>query len=134
MTIAQRVIQVVESLRMSKSEFGRRLNLTPAYISKLDKVPDTLPSDRTIADICREFGVSEVWLRTGEGEMFLPVPEDAQMIEVLCRMQMDQEDAFVHTMTAAMKAYYNLPDSEKAAVKNLLKATLENLNKKSTPE
>lgn len=30
----------------------------------------TNPSDRTIQDICREFGVNEVWLRTGEGEPF----------------------------------------------------------------
>ncbi len=27
-------------------------------------------SERTISDICREFGVNESWLRTGEGEMF----------------------------------------------------------------
>ena len=27
-------------------------------------------TDQTIRSICREFGVSEQWLRTGEGEMF----------------------------------------------------------------
>lgn len=131
MTIAKRVIQIVESLGMNKSEFARKLNLTPAYISKLDKNPETVPSDRTIADICREFGVSEVWLRTGEGEMFLPVPEDQQLIEVMCRMEMDQDDAFVHTLTAALKAYYHLNDADKAGVKNLLKETLEILRQKN---
>lgn len=30
-----------------------------------------MPSDRTIADIRREFNVNEHWLRTGEGEMFV---------------------------------------------------------------
>lgn len=29
-----------------------------------------MPSDRTISDICREFGCDEIWLRTGEGEPF----------------------------------------------------------------
>lgn len=29
---------------------------------------DRVPSDRTITDICREFGVNEKWLRTGDGE------------------------------------------------------------------
>lgn len=31
-----------------------------------------VPSDRTIADICRIYNVDEVWLRTGVGEMFRP--------------------------------------------------------------
>lgn len=129
----ERIKQVRKSLGLNQSEFGQRVGVKGNTIGNYE-IGLRSPSDAVIFSICREFGVSEVWLRTGEGEMFLPVPEDAQMIEVLCRMQMDQEDAFVHTMTAAMKAYYNLPDSEKAAVKNLLKATLENLNKKSTPE
>ena len=133
MSIDLRIKQIRKACKITQQNLADRLGLKQNTIASYE-IGKLSPSDRTIADICREFGVSEVWLRTGEGEMFLPVPEDAQMIEVLCRMQMDQEDAFVHTMTAAMKAYYNLPDSEKAAVKNLLKATLENLNKKSTPE
>lgn len=54
------------------SAFARAIGVSPAYISKLKNCPDRVPSDRTISDICREFGVSEVWLRTGEGEMFPP--------------------------------------------------------------
>ena len=34
-------------------------------------------SEQTIKAICREFNVSETWLRTGEGEMFKPNPNDA---------------------------------------------------------
>lgn len=33
-------------------------------------------SEQTVQAICREFRVSEDWLRTGEGEMFLPPPRD----------------------------------------------------------
>ena len=58
-TISQRIIKIVNALGGNKSEFARRINLTPAYISKLDKKPDMIPSDRTITDICREFNVSD---------------------------------------------------------------------------
>lgn len=70
-TISTRIMQVVEANGGNKSEFARRLNVTPAYISKLCKNADSVPSDRTIDDICREFNVNEHWLRTGEGEMFV---------------------------------------------------------------
>lgn len=75
-TIAERIMEIVEKENMSKSEFARRINVTPAYISKLGKNPDAVPSDRTIADICREFCVNEVWLRTGEGNMFTKISDD----------------------------------------------------------
>lgn len=78
-TVAERIIQAVDALAISKSEFARKINVTPAYISKLGKFPDSVPSDRTMADICREFNVSEVWLRTGEGEMFVERSRDEEL-------------------------------------------------------
>lgn len=69
-TIAERIMQVIDRKGLNKSEFARKINVTPAYISKLGKFPDSTPSDRTISDICREFNVNELWLREGIGEMF----------------------------------------------------------------
>lgn len=78
-TIASRIIQLVEVFGGNKSEFARKISVTPAYISKLSKQPESVPSDRTIADICREFNVSEEWLRTGEGEMFVQKTRDEEL-------------------------------------------------------
>lgn len=78
-TVAERIIKVVDSLGMSKSEFARKINVTPAYISKLGKFTDSVPSDRTILDICREFDVNEEWLRTGDGEMFIQKTRDEEL-------------------------------------------------------
>ena len=69
-SIAERIMMIVERNGNNKSDFARRINVTPAYISKLSKNPDSVPSERTILDICREFKVNEEWLRTGQGEMF----------------------------------------------------------------
>lgn len=79
-TIAERIAKVVDSVGVSKSNFARKINVTPSYISKLGKQPDSVPSDRTIADICREFNVNEGWLRTGEGEMFLQLKPDEELV------------------------------------------------------
>lgn len=78
-TISTRIMQVVEANGGNKSEFARKLNVTPAYISKLCKNADSVPSDRTISDICHEFNVNERWLRTGEGEMFVKLSRSQEI-------------------------------------------------------
>ena len=58
-TIAERIIEVVNLNGGNMSAFARRINVTPAYISKLKNDPTRIPSDRTILDICNEFGINE---------------------------------------------------------------------------
>lgn len=70
-TIGERIEQVLKASGIKKIEAARRLNVSSAFITQLCK-GDSGASDRTISDICREFGVDEVWLRHGEGEMFRP--------------------------------------------------------------
>lgn len=126
-TIAERIMMVVDALGISKSDFARQLSLTPAYISKLGKNTDAVPSDRTISDICREFRVSEVWLRTGEGEMFLRQTEAEQLAEITTRMELDQDDPFISMITSAVKSYYKLSETEKAAISKLVDGMIEDL-------
>lgn len=102
-TIATRIIQVVNWTGGNKSEFARRINVSPAYISKLDKQPDRSPSDRTISDICREFRVNEQWLRHGEGEPFLSLSREEEIAafvgDVLSSEPSDFRRRVIHVMS-----------------------------------
>lgn len=73
-----RIAQVRKESKLSQTEFAERVNLTKNYISLIEN-GNRIPSDRTISDICREFNVSETWLRTGEGEPFIQLSRDAQI-------------------------------------------------------
>lgn len=64
-----RIEKVVEMSGLTKTAFAKRINVSQGLVSQMCSGM-TKPSDRTILDICREFGVNEVWLRTGEGEPF----------------------------------------------------------------
>lgn len=53
---------------LSQEDFGKKIGIeSRAHISMLENGKRTL-TDRIINDICREFGVNELWLRTGTGE------------------------------------------------------------------
>ena len=65
-----RINLIIQHANISKSKFSERLNVSKAFVSQMCSGVRE-PSDRTIADICREFRIREEWLRTGEGEMMI---------------------------------------------------------------
>lgn len=64
-----RIKLVLSKTGLTGEKFGARIGVSQGLVSQMC-TGRTAPSDRTIADICREFNVNEVWLRTGEGEPF----------------------------------------------------------------
>lgn len=50
-------------------EFGAVIGMGKSAVSRIENGVNGT-TDQTIRSICREFGVKETWLRTGEGEMF----------------------------------------------------------------
>ena len=128
-TIAMRIIEVVKAVGGNKSEFARKINLTPAYISKLDKEPNRVPSDRTISDICSVFNVSEQWLRTGEGEMFKKI-DDADELEQMISAIFSSKD---ETIKRIIRAYWRLADNKKSAIRELIDNLVEESERASDP-
>ena len=67
--VNKRIEAVINAAKISRAEFADRILVSRPFVSELCSGAKK-PSDRTIRNICRAFGVSEQWLRTGEGEMF----------------------------------------------------------------
>ena len=78
MTIGKRLNYLREKkLEISQEDLGNKIGVSRFSISNYESGKRNL-TDRVITDICREFGVNEVWLRTGEGgdeNMFTKVNE-----------------------------------------------------------
>lgn len=62
----ERIKLIRKEANLSQEDFGNRLSITKASISRLESGINN-PSDQTISLICKEFNVNEEWLRTGEG-------------------------------------------------------------------
>lgn len=89
----ERIKKILEELGLKKVEFAERLHISRPYASELCSGAKA-PSDRTISDICREFGVREAWLRTGEGEMFVQDTQSEQVAAFLADLTKDDSDTF----------------------------------------
>lgn len=76
--ISSRISTVIKSSGLTKTAFSKKIGLSQPFVSQLAS-GDASPSDRTIVDICREFGVSEHWLRTGEGEVFVRLSREEEI-------------------------------------------------------
>lgn len=69
----ERIKKLRKALDLTQREFGERIGVKPNTIATYE-IGRNEPIDAVISLICREFNVSETWLRTGEGKMFAPEP------------------------------------------------------------
>ena len=69
MTIDERIKILRKEKCLSMEDFGAIIGMGKSAVSRIENGVNGT-TDQTIRSICREFGVSEQWLRTGEGEMF----------------------------------------------------------------
>jgi len=64
-----RIKKLRKALNLNQTEFGEKIGAKQATVAGWE-VGRREPSPLVIGSICREFGVNEDWLRSGEGEMF----------------------------------------------------------------
>jgi len=70
--------------KMSQTEFGKRIGLSQNAIANVEN-GNNGASESAILNIVREFHVNETWLRTGEGEMFLPTTREEEIADFISR-------------------------------------------------
>lgn len=75
MSTNERVKAVRKELKITMDSFGTRLGVTRTAISNIESGNRGL-TDQMCKSICREFNVSEEWLRTGKGSMFQQNADD----------------------------------------------------------
>ena len=74
----ERIKAVRKASGLSQAEFADRIKATRDKIASYE-TGRVIPTDTTISLISKEFGVSYAWLKTGEGPMEDPLPDDAAL-------------------------------------------------------
>lgn len=96
-----RIKALRERLGKSQDEFGKDLGLTRNYISLIENGQRNL-SDQSIKVLCSLYDVNEKWLRTGNGEMFIPKTKNEQINEMLIDVLKCEDSDFKRRLITAL--------------------------------
>lgn len=119
--LADRILAIRKDSGLSQSAFGEKLNLSQNFVWMIEK-GQREPSDRTISDICRVYAINEVWLRTGVGEMKLPMSLNQQLAQIFADVQVSDDER-----ARLVKAFASLPPEAYPQLYKWFQAFMENL-------
>ena len=100
-TIGDRISLVIKRSGLTKTKFAEQLHLSQQFISSLCSGAKQ-PSDRTIADICREFNVSEAWLRDGVGDMEVKRTMNQELALMANELMTESDESYRKRFVAAL--------------------------------
>ena len=81
----ERIKELRKALGLTQQEFSDRIGVKRNTIAQYESGRNE-PLDAVIALICREFNVSEEWLRTGAGDMFQPKSRNEELFEFAAKV------------------------------------------------
>ena len=89
----ERVKELRSALGLSAEKFGARVGVTRSAISRIENGVVNV-TEQMQKSICREFNVSEDWLRNGTGEMFNVMSQDEELAYIVGQA-LPQADEYV---------------------------------------
>lgn len=81
-----------KTLGLTQTEFGQKIGVKQATVTGYESGARA-PTDSVVLGMVRAFGVSETWLRTGEGEMFPQRSQNEELALFLADIMADEEES-----------------------------------------
>lgn len=97
----ERLKKLRKALDLTQQEFADRLKVKRNTVATYE-VGKSNPSDAAVSLICREFNVSENWLRTGEGEMFPPIDRQMEIAKFTKQLLDEDENSFKNRLVSML--------------------------------
>lgn len=99
--VNSRIDFLIKDLGITKTKFSESIHVSSQFVSAICSGAKT-PSERTISDICREFGVSLAWLQDGVGEMYVRRSANEELGLLVADLMAEADDSFRKRFTSAL--------------------------------
>lgn len=124
----ERIKELRLKLGLSQEDFGRRLGVGRGAITniELNKVE---PKPLFVDLICEQFRVNKEWLETGDGPMLADTLPEDELATIWAQIKTSDDDL----IKAIIKSYWQLSDSDKAAVRKMVDKMVDEPGNKKSP-
>lgn len=102
----ERLKKIRNILNLTQQEFADKLNIKRGTVANYE-IGRNEPIDAVITLICKEFGVNEVWLRTGEGgdeNIFTKISSDDRFSINLGKLSISENEFVRNTINYLAEA------------------------------
>lgn len=97
----ERIKKLRKALDLTQQKFADRIGVKQNTVAQYE-MGRNVPMDSVIALICREFNVSEKWLRTGEGDMFRPADRNTDIARLTKQLLNEESDSFKNRLISIL--------------------------------
>lgn len=111
-----RIIQIRKNAKMSQQQFADKLNIKRGTIANYECGRNE-PIDAVISLVCKEFDVNENWLRTGEGEMYLPEDRERELARLTVDLFTESPESFKNRFISLLA---KMSDEEWTLLENMV--------------
>ncbi|WP_370781862.1 helix-turn-helix transcriptional regulator [[Ruminococcus] lactaris] len=123
-----RLKKLRKELDLTQQAFADKIGMKQNTIAQYE-MGRTTPSDAIIFSICREFGVNEKWLRSGDGEMFEQLTDQQKILKYTALLLKDKDSAVADAIQTLIVTYEQLDDTSKTVLEKIAKQYIDNLKK-----
>lgn len=127
---SERLKALRKALGMTQIEFAEIINSSNGHVSDMEKGRKNI-TDSTMDLLELKKNVNTEWLRTGEGEMFLPVLEEDEVAAYVSELLEDNgENPLYIIIKEIMHTYSELSPKSQEVIRDASAKLLENLQKR----
>ena len=123
----ERIRKLRRELDLTQQEFAERIGIKRNTVAMYETGRNA-PIDAVISLICKTFNVNENWLRTGEGDMFIVVDKELELMAWAGEVLREEYSSFRHRFVAALSV---LDEKYWKEIERVLRKMTEALNEES---
>ena len=113
MTLGERIKKLRKDKDLTQQEFAKQIGTTQNTIANYE-IGHRNPSAAALNNICKTFNVNETWLRTGDGDMYVPTQTES-VDELIREYRLDDLDRHI------IIEFIKLKPEEREAVKKYVR-------------